>query len=301
MHKMNSDLFDWEDLHVFLAVARNGSARKASQALNCHYTSVTRKIAGLESRLDARLFDKSPKGYVLTELGQEIVDHAKNMESEALAISRRLYGADARITGELRVAMTTTIASYLLVDDLRDFAETYPGIELQIITDTSFADLSRGEAHVTVRVSNNPGDQLVGRKYATYFEAVYATPQYLESVEPRSSETNARWLHWLKGEAFEAYISKSEFPNIKTRQTVSDEILLLNLTKSGAGIATMPCFYCDPDKSLVRVGDAAPERSLDIWMLAHPDLTQNARVRAFIDFISAALEAKKDLLEGRCG
>jgi DNA-binding transcriptional LysR family regulator len=299
MHIAKLDNLDWEDLHVFLAVARNGSARKAGAALNCHYTSVTRRISALEKRLDVRLFDKSPKGYVLTDLGHEIVDHADNMESEALAISRRLYGADTRLSGELRVAMTTTIASYLLVDTLRDFADAHPGIDLNVVTDSSFVDLSRGEAHVTVRVSDNPGDYLVGRRYGTYYEAVYATPDYLKEHPIACADTDARWLHWLKGDDFDAYIAKSEFPYVRKKQTINDEVLLLNATSAGTGIATLPCFYGDTDPNLVRVGASPPEKCLGIWLLAHPDLVRNQRVRTFLDFVGMALEGKKRLLEGR--
>ena len=289
---------DWEDLHFFLATARTGSTRRASEELGCHYTSVIRRISNLEEKLSARLFDKSPKGYALTELGQQIVSHADNMENEAIAISRLLLGADSQLTGELRVAMTTTIASYLLVDELRAFSEAYPDVQLEIITGSSFADLARGEAHVTVRVSNNPGDHLVGRQFATYYEAVYATPDYVERTSPSSPDTTAKWLHWLRGSAFEKYITKSDFPNVRHKQTILDEVLLLNAVKSGMGIATLPCFYGDPDPKLVRIGSSPPQPCLGIWLLAHPDLVQNARVRIFMDFVGEALKAKKDLLTG---
>ncbi len=298
MHIAKSDDFDWEDLHVFLAVARNGSARKAGTALGIHYTSVARRISGLETRLKVRLFDKSPKGYELTELGHEILAHADNMESEALAISRRLYGADSQLSGALKVAMTTTVASFLLVDALRDFADAHPGIELIMVTDSAFADLSRGEAHVTVRVSNNPGDHLVGRQFGSYYEAIYARPEYLQRHDPAAPDTSARWLHWLRDDAFDAYIAKSEFPAIRRTQSIGDEILLLNAARAGAGIATLPCFYGDTDPQLVRVGTRPPQECLGLWLLAHPDLVRNQRVRVFLDFIGKALAEKRDQLEG---
>lgn len=294
----NDGKLDWEHLHVFLAVARSGSARQAAEQLGCHYTSVIRRIGNLETDLNAKLFDRSARGYALTDLGREIVDHADNMSSEADAISRRLFGADVRLSGTLRVAMTTTIASYLLVEDLRDFAESYPDVDLQIVTDTGFADLSKGEAHVTVRVSNNPGDYLVGRRYGTYCEAVYATPDYLARANPKAKGTQARWLHWLKGEPFAKYIAQSEFPEVTQMQTISDEVLLLNAAKSGMGLATLPCFYADPAPELVRAGAAAPVACLDIWLLAHPDVRHNTRVRTFMDQIGQALERKKGLLAG---
>lgn len=293
-----STQMDWEDLRVFLAVARTGSARKASDSLSMHYTSVIRRISGLETAMAAQLFDKSPKGYALTELGHSILDYAENMEGDALAITRKLHGADSALSGVLRVAMTTTVASYLLMDDLRAFSEAYPDVELDLRTNTSFADLSRGEAHVTVRVSDNPGDHLVGRRYATYYEAVYASPEYLKHNPLDTQDTQARWLHWLKGKPFENYIAKSEFPHITRTQSISDEVVLLNAARAGMGIATMPCFYGDADPALERVGTHPPQPCLGIWLLTHPDLTKNARVRTFTEFIGKALEHKRLLLAG---
>ncbi|MFY0681040.1 MAG: LysR family transcriptional regulator [Thalassovita sp.] len=290
---------DWEDLHVFLSVARAGSARAAADTLGCHYTRVIRRITAFEGQLGVRLFDRSPKGYELTEAGASVLSHTDQMESEVIALLRKLQGEDESLSGVLRVSMTSTVASFLLAEDLSAFADAHPELTLQFSTNTQFADLERGEAQVIIRVSNTPGDDLVGRQFGQYSQAVYATPAYLARHDLSAADTKARWLHWLKDDAFQAYVAQSEFPNILTRQTIDDELLLLNAARAGMGIATLPCFYADPDPTLVRVGHAQPEPCYGIWLLTHPDLQRNARTRAFMDYFAEALERKRPLLEGQ--
>lgn len=290
--------FNWENMRVFLAVARAGSARQAAEGLGVHYTSITRRVAAFEKQMGAHLFDKGVNGYSLTEHGLSVLRHAETMENEAFAIERRLTGADERISGELRVTMSTTIAAYLLVDGLRDFRSAHPGIKLSIDTGYRFADFNRREADVTIRVSDDPGDQLVGRKFGTYHQSVYATRSYLEQHSPQEADSGCCWLDWTNEETFHKQREKSEFPNVRDYMQIEDEVLLLEAAKAGMGIATLPCFYADSTPELVRVSLRPPEPVLGVWLLTHPDLNKNAKVRCFIDFFAAVLSDRSDLLAG---
>jgi len=295
----DSPLLDWESLRIFLAVARDGSARRAADQLGTHYTSITRRLKVFEAEVGGRLFDKGPGGYVLTQLGGSVLQHVEAMESEALAVGRRLLGADERIQGTLRVTTTTTLAAYLLVEEFKAFTKEYPGIDLRIQTGYAFADLSRGEAEVTIRASNAPGDRLVGRRFATYHQSVYATPEYITLHPPDTDGSGCVWMDWVTDEVFRRRAKRSEFPLVKHYAQIEDEVLLLEAAKAGMGMATMPCFYADKAHELVRVSRRAPEPVLGIWLLTHPDLSRNARVRCFTDYFSAALKGKRGQLEGK--
>lgn len=291
--------FDWENMRIFLAVARSGSARGAAEGLGLHYTSITRRIAAFERQVGARLFDKSLNGYALTGHGQAVLKNAEVMENEAFAAERHLTGADEHITGELRVTMSTTIAAYLLVDGLRDFRQTYQDITLIVDTGYRFADFSRREADVTVRVSNDPGDQMVGRKFGTFHQSVYATPAYINRHPPSEEGSGCVWLNWKSREAFDKDRKKSAFPIVENYMQIEDEILLLEAAKAGMGIATLPCFYADKDPELVRISPHPPEPVLGVWLLTHPDLAKNARVRHFVDFFTVILKQKSNQLKGK--
>lgn len=244
------------------------------------------------------MFDKGPGGFLLTQLGRSVVPHAEAMETAALAAEREISGADERIFGDLTLATTTSLAAYLLADDLKQFRALHPGISLHIKTGYGFADLSRGEADVTIRASDNPGDQLVGRRLATYHQSVYGTADYLSRHPPGAEGSGCLWMDWRGEESFRKRQKRSEFPFVEHYMQVDDEILLLELVRAGMGIGTIPCFYGDRTAGLVRAGSAPPEPVRGVWLLAHPDLVKNARVRAFIDFFSGVLASKEALLAG---
>lgn len=226
---------DWTNLRTFLATGRHGSTRAAAEELGIHYSSVARQIAALEAQLGTRLFDRSVTGYVLTDPGAQLMRRAEAMETEALAISREITGADAQISGELRVSMSPTIASFLLVDDLRDFCAAYPSISLSIDTGYGFADVTRRDADVVIRVSDAPGDSLVGRRAGTFHESVYATPAYLDKHSPDKEPTKCVWLSWLPDETFRKRRAFWNMPLVEKHMQIEDEVLLLEAVKSGWG------------------------------------------------------------------
>lgn len=92
--------------------------------------------------------------------------------------------------------------------------------------------------------------------------------------------------------------SEERVPLIDRYLQIDDEVLLLEVAKAGMGLATLPCFYADPAPELVRVSSRDREPVLGIWLLTHPDLTRNARVRCFIDFFAEVLKGKQDRLSG---
>lgn len=289
---------DWTNLCTFLATGRHGSTRAAAEELGIHYSSVARQIAALEAQLGTRLFDRSVTGYLLTDPGTRLVRRVEAMETEALAISREITGADTQISGELRVSMSSTIAAYLLVDDLRDFCAAYPSISLRIDTGHGFADVTRRDADVVVRVSDAPGDLLVGRRIGTFHESVYATKAYLGTHSPDNETNDCIWLSWLPNEVFRKRRAFWDLPYVEKHMQIEDEVLLLEAVKSGWGIGTLPCFYGDTSDKLVRIRPERTRPVMGIWLLTHPDIKMNARVRAFTDFFAKALARNSDLLEG---
>jgi len=289
---------DWENLRVFLAVAKTGSARQAASTLNLHYTSVIRRLEAFEKQIGTQLFHKSAKGFEISEVGKTILKRAENMEDEAYAIERLLAGTKDEIAGVLKVTMATTIASYLLIEEITQFQENYPNINLQLHAGHKFANLSRNEADVAIRVSDAPGDTLKGRRFGKYYEAVYAHKDYIKKYFPLTKNTQCRWLGWQTPEDFFAEVKESEFSHIQSYTQIDNEILLFEAVKSKMGIAYLPCFYADNVSDLVRVNKSQPIPRLDIWLLAHPEMSNSKKVQAFMAFFSPILRAKQHKLQG---
>src|SRR6202050_3360007 len=96
-------MIDWDDVRCFLAVARGGSVRAAAKRLGMNHATVLRRIAQLEDRLGAQMFEKLPSGYRLTAAGEEVLELANQMEASSHQLETRVFGRDESVRGLMRV------------------------------------------------------------------------------------------------------------------------------------------------------------------------------------------------------
>ena len=287
---------DWDDLKYFLATARKGSIRAAAETLGVNHSTVSRRLAGFEDKLGVRLFERMPGGYLTTQAGEDMVRSAERIEDEIAALDRRIAGRDTSLTGLLRV---TVPGPWPFMQDIAAFAHANPGIELEVAGTTDIANLTRREADVAVRFSNDPPGHLVGRRLLQYAVAVYASPGYLADHDMQRSPAAVNWIGWNDPVPDPQWVRESAFPKSPARHRLDDLSLQVQAAKAGLGISILPCFIADNEPGLVRVppGDTLPGR--DLWLLTHEDLRYTARVRKFIDFMADAILKRRDLFEGR--
>jgi len=296
MHHM-----EWDNLRFFLAVARKGSIRAASDALAVNHSTVSRRIGAFEAKLGVRLFERLPTGYVLTAAGEEMVESAQRIEDEIVKLDRQVIGRDAQLNGVLRVTMPAALATHLLAPDLATFTRTYPGIQLELaISDEEF-NLKKREADVAIRLTSNPPDYLVGRQIVSPAKGIYASHSYLEQHNPDMHPENMHWLGWEDSVPYPQWVKESGFPSSPVYHQTDNILVQLEAARAGMGLTMLPCFMADPIPELHRLGPATPATSScgDIWILTHKDLRTTARVRTFIDFMVEAFERHRDLLEGQ--
>lgn len=291
--------YDWENLRTFLAVARAGSARAAAEELGVHYTSLTRRLKSFEKQMGVRLFDRGSFGYILTKHGEAILPYVERIEDETYAVERLIVGADTAVRGRLKISMPRMIAAVTLMEDLVEFQHKFPDIDLEIDPSYSFADLLKREADVAVRVSNNPPNHLVGTKVGTYYDCVFASPDYLRKHDPYDPKSGCTWVGWPNSNFLKEAIASGPFPHFPQRGGYPDELLQLKATRAGAGLGMLPCTYGDQEPGVVRVPGVEPIKRLDIWLLTHPDLRRTARVRAILDHLHQVMRARRELIAGK--
>src|ERR1700743_2336414 len=187
---------DWDDVRYFLAVARGGSVRAAAERLGVNHATVLRRVAQLEQRLGAQMFEKLPSGYRLTEAGEEVLDLAKQMEGSSHQIETRVFGRDQSVCGLLRVTLAPTLATHLLMPDFADFARLHPDIEMEILSSGELANLTNREADVAIRVVYDRKTlplNLHGVKGPELYGAVYASRDRLAASHAGASGP-MRWI-----------------------------------------------------------------------------------------------------------
>lgn len=287
---------NWDDLRLFLAVARSGSISRGARLLGLQHSTVSRRMRKLEQALGVRLFDKVPSGFVLTTEGESLLLAAGRMESEVLSVDGALSGKDLKPAGPLRVTAIDNMATTVLMPMFAGFSREYPEVMLHLMMSNIDASLAQREADVAIRLTNTPPDTLIGRRVGTVSSAVYGGRDYVEGLQESGAEPD-----WLGVDCctFHRSWTKQECGDRVHRFCVDDTLLTKAALNQGLGISILPCFMGDTDPVLVRCCDPRPEWDLGLWILLHSDLKRTARVLAFRDYMTEAIEAEDDLFLGR--
>src|SRR3954451_23621077 len=172
---------EWDEVRNFLAVARSGSLSGAARSLDSSAATAGRRIAALEKRLGARLFDRGQTGYALTESGEAIRLKAEEVEEAVLALERAALGRDLRAGGKVRLATAEDIASFVIAPMLAQFHRTYPHIVVEMVASWDVVNLTRREADIALRTARPTQGDFVVRHVGVWNCAVYVSPGYAEA------------------------------------------------------------------------------------------------------------------------
>src|SRR5215469_5087391 len=170
---------DWDNVRVFLAVARGGQFVAAGKRLKLDHATVSRRIAALEATVGVKLFDRRTTGAKLTGAGERFIGAAEQMESAFLHAQGEISGVDLELTGDVRIGAPDGFSTYYLTGALRDFAERHPGVRLQLMPLPQLTPLARREV-VVVGLDKPEAGRFVARKLTDYTLGVYASASYLK-------------------------------------------------------------------------------------------------------------------------
>jgi DNA-binding transcriptional LysR family regulator len=282
--------FDWDSLKAFLAVARTGRLTVAAQRLGADHTTVSRRIAGLETALQASLFQRSPQGYSLTAHGERLMTTAEAMESLSLSAQSEVGEADLRVSGAVRIGAPEGFGSYFLAPRLGELARRHPELEIDLVAIAGVFSLSKREADIAIHLSPPSEGRLVARKLTDYRLGLFASHDYLDRRGPitRRDELPAhRFIGYIEDllQAPELdYLRQGEIP-IDAQIKSSNLIAQLAAAKAGAGICVLPHFITRAEPELVPVLPAEVSLTRAFWLVTHADLRNLARVRETSEFI----------------
>lgn len=288
---------DWDDIKLFLALMRTGTVRAAATRLGVSHSTVARRIDAMEKKLGVRLFDRLPTGYVVTPVGEDMLNVADHVETELEGLERRILGRDHKLAGRIRVTMVDALATNLLMPHLAEFTHKYPEIDLEVEVNYEPVDLDYREADIALRFAQKPPDHLVGRRLLTCATAAYASHDYLAHHDLQNSDT-ARWIGFGARTPFPGWVKESTFPNIPAKGQIVSLVVQLEACKAGMGIGMLPCFLGEHEPSLRRVSPASPDPNFELWILSHRDMRTNARIRVFSEFIASAIKSHRVRMDG---
>jgi len=292
----------WDDFRLVKSIAEARGLTGAAERLGVNHSTVFRRLGGLEEALGVKLFERHRTGYQLTTAGEEMTALASRMDEDVATFARKLAGQALSPAGELRVTTNDTLLAHLLTPLLARFCQQCPDIRLDVVLANQALNLSKRDADVAIRATDNPPETLVGRRAATIAWAVYGRREDF----PAEGKPDLLALYdrtWVALGDNLATLKVARF----VRERVAPERIVyrvntvLGLTEAveaGIGVGPLPCFIADARPGLVRITAPNPEFSTGLWLLTHPDLRQSARVRAFLDFIFAEIAKRRRMIEG---
>lgn len=288
----------WDDLRFVLAVVRTGTLSEAAVRLGVSVSTVSRRVRALEETIGTALFERLTRGPVLTTAGEQMLAVAEAMEELTHDLDAKIHGLDAKLEGSLRVTSLDGLIM-LWASDMGRFSQEHPGIELQLTTGHSVANLTQREADVAIRMARSAPEHLIGRRHAQVFYANYAAPSLVAKIGADAPYEDYPWLSWdlSVGRGMDIWLQHN-VPKAKIVARIERMPVMCEAIASGWAAMMLPCFVGDRDPRLVRVGDYF-EGGPHVWVLTHPALRTAARVRRFTGFVAELLQRDRDLLEGR--
>lgn len=286
---------NWDDLRLFLAVARTGSISGAAKQLGVQHSTVSRRIRQFEEKLGTRLLERKKGRYELTQAGKNVKEASSRIEREVLSVDGALLGKDTQQVGPLRVAALNNMASSVLMPMFASFNRKRPQVELYIIVSNIDVSLSQREADIAIRLTNTPTETLIGKRIVTVASCIYGSRDYLEQLRKDGGEPK-----WIGVECCGFHKSwTKQLDGGHSHNFYSDDTQLTQAAiREGLGVSILPCFMGDSDPMLGRYGEPDPAYNLGLWILLHPDLKRTARVLGFRDHMVQAINEQKDLFEG---
>ncbi len=286
----------WDNLRVFLALARHKTLTKAGESLQVSHATIYRKIKAFEQELGVTLFENTPNGYLQTSAADRLFENMEVVESHIETSLREIRGMDQRIQGSIIVATTDTFGCKMLPPILKKFQIAYPELAIELNISPETVSLSKREADIAVRASSQPPPNLVGRKVGRIDFAVFAAESYLENCEPiRSAEDLGKHHFVVLDESFGHLAVKQwmdrQISTDTTVTKVNGMLPLIELCEAGLGLAAVPRFAVTSGCSDLKEICPTPEfLEHQLWVLTHRDLSKSTRIRITTEFLYRELK-----------
>ena len=175
---------NWDDLRIFLSVARHESLSAAARHLRIDPATVSRRVTRMEAATGTALFLKSPQGYALTGAGERMLTHAVQAEQVMIsALDDTRQRSDA-LTGSVRIGAPDGAANYLLPQICAAICDAHPGLEVQIVALPRVFNLSKREADMAIAVSRPSAGRLTVQKLTDYQLHLAGSRTYLARHAP---------------------------------------------------------------------------------------------------------------------
>ncbi|HEY0034591.1 MAG TPA: LysR family transcriptional regulator [Devosia sp.] len=282
--------FDWDDLRLFLSVARLGGLSAATQTTGLSAATLGRRITALERKLGKPLFQRSQTGYRLTKAGEELLRRADDVDAAMLSLKRWQEGTIGDRIVRLSAGSWTSAFVARNIGELWSVEDRF-GLEL--VTANLKVDIGRRHADLGIRNQRPTEQWLAGRLIGSVAYAIYSGLRLINGIK-------AGYFVGLAGEAGQTHSARWLEARHGDRIAVrgNDAMSVRELVVHGAGLSVFPCFVGDSDPRLVRVAPPIAELRTEQWLVSHHEERHEPAVRTIADRIADLMHQQGALFRG---
>ena len=300
---MNHQSINWDNLRVFLAVARLQSALEASNHLKLDQSTIGRRLKKLEDEIGSELFIRNSQGHTLNANGHLLLEYAESIENIISSMESKLGGDSQVLTGSVRLGATEGFGGSFLASHLANFCELHPGLTVDLLALPRFINLSKREADLVISIERPKTGPYVVCKLTDYRLQVYATQEYLDSHE-RITNLEELGKHKLTGYVDEYSFSpelqylQNLAPNGQVPFRSSSLVAQLHAATQGKMLAILPCFLAKQYQCLKPVLPSKTGFNRTFWLISPSERKSIARVSELWNYLRHISSINQDYLLG---
>ena len=284
-------MYEWSDLRIFLAVAREGSTLAAARILNRNQTTVSRRIEALERALDFVLFTRTTRGFALTPQGRTLLQKIEAVEVAALDVEVDATRLTRDLSGSIRVTAADAMMTHVVSPIILNYRALHPEVRFEGLSAEHRVSLEKGEADIAFRATGGEltGDTLISMRLPNITWGVYCSEAYVQrNGKPASMDD-------LKDHAIVAYggqVATLHFSiffmsYVRGEQVATTSNSIPNMAgavRAGLGVGLLPQMVGFKAPELVLCFPSPVETDSAWWLLASPEAYRQPRIRSFMAF-----------------
>ena len=297
---MLRSMYEWSDLRIFLAVAREGSTLAASRLLGMNQTTVSRRVEALEHALELALFTRTTRGFALTPQGQALLAKIEAVEVAALDVEVEATRLTRDLSGSIRVTAPEALMTHTISPIMLGYRTLHPEVRFENLLAEHRVSLEKGEADIAFRAANGElgGDTLISVRLPNIMWGVYCSEDYVaRNGEPTS-------MNDLKDHAIVAHSGlvatlhfsrafMSFVPEAQVATTSNSTLNMAGAVRAGLGVGLLPLLVGNATPGLVLCFPPPVETDSQWWLVASPDAYRQPRVRSFMAFAADRIRQDK--------
>jgi DNA-binding transcriptional LysR family regulator len=312
---------NWDDIKIFLEVARAERLSTAAKRLSMDASTVSRRLHKLEESIGTKLFDRTQDGHVLTADGEMLLTSACKMEQDAQHALSNIHSNNEDNCGLVRIGVTEALGNFFVSPNLLSLQQRHPNIDVHLLLFSRYVKISRNEADIAIAVERPKSTSMIVSKLCDYKLQLYVHQDYLDKSLDKSQDRNVqqnfalhphgitldnlaeqKWVTYVDNLLFtdqlsyikelEQYLDGDLKANFSSTSIISQYFAI----KSGLGIGILPCFLAEQDKSLIKLHSEEISISRSFWLVTHPESKRLSHVNTVWQYLKQLVLDHAELL-----